>query len=138
MTLEDLVGNHILSGVEFGTKKVNGYGWYEDANFAKFTIDGVTYLALENPDDGYRSYMEELQIVEETCSVRLPDVKVRCLMRDSKFHGQIDDVLSFVDVENGKEFLAIGTENTNDYYPYCVFEYTPENMSCNSEVATDD
>ena len=138
MILEDLVGNHVLSGVELGTKKVDVYGWYVDSNFAKFTLDGVTYLALENPDDGYRSYMEELQVVEETCAVRLPDVKVRCHMRDFKCSGQTDDVLSFVDVENGKEFLAIGTENTEDYYPYCVFEYTPENMSCNSEVTSDD
>lgn len=47
------------------------------------------------------------------------------------FKKEVDDILVFVDVKNGKEILKVGTGNTDDYYPYCVLEYTPENLSCN-------
>lgn len=135
MELEKLTGKHILSGIELGQKEVRDSWGYTIGNFVKFTLDGVTYIALENPDDGYRSYMEELEIVDEVCKTKLPDIEVVCSMRhDHTAHlGQDDDILSFVDANNGKEILAIGTANTNDYYPYCVFEYTPENMSCNEK-----
>ena len=45
-----------------------------------------------------------------------------------------NDILVFVDFENGKEILEIGTGNYDDYYPYCVLNYYPENMSCNGGV----
>lgn len=134
MELNELVGEHILSGIETGTKQIEGFWGEETCNFVKFTLDGVTYLALEDPDDGYRSYMEELQIVEERCKFPLPNVKVICVMRKSEeeygFH-QEDDILSFIDAISRKEILAIGTANTDDYYPWCVMEYYPQNMACN-------
>lgn len=132
MELRNLVGSHILSGIEVGTEKTKRYFREEPCNYIKFTLDGVTYLAREDPDDGYRSYMEELEIVEGTCKIKLPDVSVFCHMRgDTEY--EVNDVLVFTDAMNCKEILAIGTENTNDYYPYCVLEYTPENMSCNAD-----
>jgi hypothetical protein len=119
----DLVGEHVLSGLETGTRDVYG----ETCNCVKFTLDGVTYVAVEDPDDGYRSYMNGLYIVEEKCKVALPDIEVFCRMRDNGS----DDVLVFHDCLNGNEILAIGTEDYSDYYPICIFDYHPENMSCN-------
>lgn len=52
-------------------------------------------------------------------------------VRIAKDGGERNDILVFHDVMNGKEILAIGTGNFDDYYPYCVLEYTPENMFCN-------
>lgn len=120
--LEDLVGKHILSGIETGNIGSSGY--------VGFTLDGVTYRAVEDTCDGYRSYMEDLVVVEQPCKIRLPDIEVVCCMLDDDPHPD-DDVLVFIDALNGKTILKIGTENTKDYYPYCVMEYTPENMSCN-------
>jgi hypothetical protein len=52
--LKDFVGKHILSGIEFSTMIRKDY-WGEDesVNYIKFTLDGITYLAVEDPDDGY-------------------------------------------------------------------------------------
>lgn len=137
MNLSDLVGEHILSGIEIGTMEMEIYGCTAICNFIKFAIDGVTLLAMEDPDDGYRSYMRDLVIVEEPCKIKLPDIRVCCTMcPDGELYK--NEVLSFVDVLSGKEILAVGTENTDDYYPYCVLEWTPENMFCNmKEAATD-
>lgn len=130
MKLKDLIGKHILSGIEVGQKKVKNYYGEELCNYIKFTIDDTTYMALEDPDDGYRSYMHELKVVEETCQTKLPNILVRCFMRKSSDY-QKDDVLVFVDVKSRKEILHVGTANYDDWYPYCVLDYRPENMFCN-------
>lgn len=133
MELKDLAGNHILSGIEVGQKTVERYFYQEACNYIKFTIDGTTYMALEDPDDGYRSYMHELEIVEEPCKIKLPNIFVCCHMRGNGDY-ENNDILVFVDFENKKEILEIGTGNYDDYYPYCVLNYYPENMSCNGGV----
>jgi hypothetical protein len=130
--LKDLTGKHILSGIEIG--KVVREAWYggtEEPNCVKFTLDGVTYMAVEDPSDGYRSYMEDLVVVEEPCKIRLPDVEVICHMKEDDRYER-NDVLVFVDALNGKTILELGTANYDDYYPYCVMEYIPENMNCNA------
>ena len=80
--LKDLIGKHILSGVETGVLKRKRYWREEECAYVKFTLDGVTYLAIEDPDDGYRSYMEELEISEIPCKVNLPNIEVLCKMMD--------------------------------------------------------
>lgn len=42
-----------------------------------------------------------------------------------------NDLLKVYDVENGKLILEVGTANTNDYYPYYVANWNPENMHIN-------
>ena len=134
MELKDLVGKHLLQGIELGTEPNPGqWRTFETREFILFTLDRVTYKAIEDPDDGYRSYMEDLEIVEEVPRTSIPDVEVLGTMRaPSKWED--NDVIEFLDTKNGLPILAIGTGNTNDYYPYCVLEYTPENMACNDEV----
>ena len=129
MILEDLVGKHVLSGIEEGmlTNPYDG-----DCAYIKFTLDGITYKAIENPDDGYRSFLNELEIVDEKCKIRVPDIEVVCHMREYDKPWE-NDVLCFVDAANGEIFLSIGTENTNNYYPYCVMEYFPERLHCNQK-----
>ena len=130
MELNELIGNHILSGVETGVLTKNNYGWEDMCNYIKFTLDGVTYMAVEDPDDGYRSFMEELEISKEPCKVSLPNIEVFCaMMADDRY--KRNDVLLFFDVLSGKEILSVGTESYDDYYPICHLEYHPENMYCN-------
>lgn len=131
MQLNEFIGEHILSGIEVGTMQIDDYSWTEICNYIKFTLDGVTLLAAEDPSDGYRSYMRELAIVEEPCKIKLPDIRVCCTMRPDDGKWCKNEVLSFIDVLSGKEILAVGTENYDDYYPYCILEYSPENMYCN-------
>ncbi len=135
MELKDLVGKHILQGIELGMEpNLSDWVYFEQRHFILFRLDGVTYKATEDPDDGYRSYMRELQIVEDVIPrVTLPDVEVvGCMHPDDKW--EKFNVIEFNDAKNGKCVLAIGTGNTDDYYPYCVLEYTPENLACNEGV----
>lgn len=132
MKLEELTGSHILKGIETG-EITREDRWGElNCNYIKFTLDETTYMAIEDPDDGYRSYMEELQTTEEPCRIKVPDIQVVCHMREDEY--EACDVLEFIDAMNGKKILAVGTANIDDYYPYCVMEYTPENMYCNEEI----
>lgn len=126
MKIIDLVGTHIFSGIETGTHK--------DCGYIKFILDGVTYMALENPVDGYRSYMEDLEVVDEPCKTKLPDIPVYCKHRSEDGWGMESDILDFYDETNNERFLTIGTEHTDDYYPYCVFEYKPENLAVNTDI----
>lgn len=130
MKLSDLVGEHILSGIETGGREVQACGETVTASCVKFTLDGMTYLALEDPDDGYRSYLRELVIVDEACRIKLPNVQVRCEM----WHRcDEDEILVFTDVLNGERFLAVGTDYRDGWYPECIMEYRPEKMYCNME-----
>lgn len=127
MKLKDLVGIHCLSGVDLSVINDSGY----DCNCVKFTLDGVTYCAVEDPDDGYRSYCGELVVSDSSCRFQFPALQVLCTMQFEGLWG--DDVLLFTDVITGKEVLAVGTEDLNDYYPVCVMRYTPENMAHNKK-----
>ena len=130
MKLKDLCGTHIFSGVELGKTEYESFGYVEQTNYVKFTLDGTHYYAIENPSDGYRSYMEEMQISENSPEIKIPFVEVLCRMRDSNIY-ETNEVLDFIDLKNGKKIFSVGTANTDDYYPYVVFEYHPENIHYN-------
>ena len=135
--LKDLVGKHILSGIEVGMMEhEDSWGHWEKCNYIKFALDGVNYLAIEDSSDGYRSYMHDLEVSDTPCKIHLPNIEVVCRMQEDDNYER-NDVLEFIDVLNGKKILAVGTANYDDYYPYCVLEYTPENMSCNEGRVSD-
>lgn len=135
MELKELEGKHILQGIEVSSEPTTGWSWCNNANYIKFKLDGVTYKATENPDDGYRSYCKELEIVKDNPEIPLPDVEVECrhkrYNKDKWGWSRIDDILEFTDVKNGKVILTIGTEDIGDYYPGCVLSWVPENLSIN-------
>lgn len=142
MKLKDLVGNHLMTGIETGTVKRN-CGWdksLNNCNYVKFRLDGVTYIAIEDPEDGYRSCCEELKIVDEECKTALPAILVECKMREDAYTNswceEKNNILEFYDVANKQMFMAVGTGNIDDWYPYFVFEYTPELLSCNVQYAS--
>ena len=118
--LEWLVGPHELSGVDHETRKnPYGYGYGdEEANGLRFVLDGVTFLAMEDPEDGYRSTLGGLAIVSDppVTNVFAP-VKVTGRMRapsNEPYHDSSDEVIEFV-VASGDVVLAVGTDNADDY-----------------------
>lgn len=135
--LGDLIGTHTLQGIEVGSREfADCFGHIEEMGYIKFKLDGLTYMAVEDPDDGYRSYLRDLLVVDEECATKLPDIPVACRwMEDTPGPwGEENEVLIFADAENGKDVLKVGTGNVGDYYPYCVLEYYPENMAINEGV----
>lgn len=129
MELKDLVGLHKLSGVDTATETVKLYA--EECNVVRFVLDGITYKAVEDPDDGYRSHCGELIVCKEPITNNFPPQVVMAKMKDNQEYS-VNDTLQFIDVITGKTVLEIGTDNTDDYYPYCVMNWNPENLAINT------
>lgn len=130
LTLESLCGEHYLSGVEEKSEEVERLYGTELCDVVLFTLDGVTYKLVENPDDGYRSYCDEITISEKPPKYTFPPVKVVCSMMENNGY-ENNDCIVIRDSSNGKTILEAGTKNYDDWYPYCHFSYTPKNMACN-------
>ena len=132
MKLADLKGKHILSGIETGMTKVpDGYG--EEGNYVKFCLDGTNYMAIEDPSDGWRSYLADIVVSDTPCKIQIPDTEVMATIRDTDKYGENSEVLVLTDCKTANIVLEVGTENVGDYYPLCVLEWTPENLWCNKE-----
>lgn len=141
MELSDLVGAHMLSGVDTGRMTVVDEYWGEeqDCQFVKFTLDGVHYSAVEDPEDGYRSRCRDLVISAEPPKYSFPPQLMRCYMKedDSDF-GHHNDILVMEDALTGEVVLEVGTSDYDYYYPCCHFEYRPEGMACNNPSISED
>ena len=133
MELSDLVGMHELSGVDTTTEEVVETYRTETVDVVRFVLDGKTYKATEDPDDGYRSYLKDITVCDEAVANNFPPQKVLGKMKDNSPHRSCD-VIQFVDVVTGKVVLEVGTDNSDDYYPWCVLSWQPENLACNSAV----
>ena len=134
MELKDLVGKHLLTGVDEFTKAEIVYGGFEDCQYLNFILDGVTYTVIEDPDDGYRSSMKEIKVSDVPLTNMFAPIEVIASYKDIDKYGTKGDLLIITDAKNGKVILEIGTEDTNDYYPSFVANWSPENMAVNNET----
>lgn len=137
--LTDLIGRRRLDAVDFDDEKIKEYygDGYEDASVCRFRLDGVVYIAIEDPSDGYRSSMRELTVANDaTMKNVFPAIDVDGRHRTSGEYGTEDDVLELVDAVTGKVVLEVGTDNVDDYYPGFVASFHPESMVTNADVLT--
>lgn len=129
-------GIHYLSGIGYSTKE---YGWSNKGiNVYLFCIDGKTYGAYEDPDDGYRSFgcLEEM---DAKCQYTFPPQAVRVVNKrvdrkiehDGWLEYENKFMIHILDAVNGKEVLVVGTDYSESYYPMAIFNYTPENLEIN-------
>lgn len=127
MTLHDLCGYHLFSGIErFQTPAEYGL----TRSGVRFIFDGVSYEVWEDPSDGYRSYLGEIYESDSLPAYLFPvSVPVVCHMDDS----ECSEILCVRDALNGEIIMRIGTDYSEDYYPQCILEYYPENMSVNQK-----
>jgi len=135
ISFESLIGLHRLAAVDLSTESIKddwGLG-YDDCNVLRFTLDGKTYVAAEDPDDGYRSSMRYLKRSKTKPKNVFPFCKVFVKIRN-KSRSQADNVLEFWDVITGKLVLEVGTENVDDYYPCFVASFHPEAMAVNAAL----
>jgi len=141
MELKDLTGLHKLTGVSFGSLEIEKeFSGKETVNSIVIILDNKSYMAIENPDDGYRSSMREIIQLSKNDGA----IKVNCEVDvKNKFQAQRvfatmrqgtnDEILDVYDVHTGKIVLAIGTSNYDDYYPCFIYEFVPENMLINKD-----
>jgi hypothetical protein len=132
--LESLAGEHELTGVDYiaSEELKSNYEWSGPYNgqVIRFVLDGKTYTAREDDNDGYRSAMEDL-VEGGVCKNQFAPQRVLCSIRTEGEYGSKDDVLEMRDIATGKLVLEVGTDNTDDYYPSFVANFKPENMACN-------
>lgn len=126
-----------LTGVDIST--VSEKTWsdqFEYCQVINFILDGITYSAIEDPNDGYRSSLKEVRITDTKvtnvfppCTVRVEKCSARIV--DAYRQDCQDDTILFIDTVTGKTVMEVGTSNADDYYPSYVNSFMPENMSCN-------
>ncbi len=126
VTLESLVGEHVLTGVD--SEQTRQECAYEDATALRFVLDGRIYVATEDPEDGYRSCLGGIAIVDGPPVV---NVFPPCRVVGSMLESSSDEILELRDVSTGKVVLEVGTSDTDDYYPSFVGNFTPESMAVN-------
>jgi hypothetical protein len=133
MELKDLVGPHELSGVDMAREVITTYGdEKEEVDVVLFILDGITYKAVEDPSDGYRSYCRDVVVCEDKVSNTFPPQQVIASMKEDEGYSN-NDTIQFTDVVTGKVVLQVGTDNHDDYYPYCVMVWNPENLAINNK-----
>lgn len=92
---------------------------------------GKIYVAVEDPEDGYRSCMKSLTVDTEPIKNSFAGVRVLVRQAPSQEFSN-DDILEMIDLANGKTVLTVGTDNFDDYSPGFVANWTPENLAVNS------
>jgi len=90
----------------------------------KFKLDKVIYEAMEDENDGYRSMLGCVIAKEPEDGIffKSPIANVWLVYEES----DCDDNYKLIDITDGHVWLRFGTDNTDDYYPYFVFEYSPK------------
>ncbi len=92
-------------------------------------MDGIAYLAIEDPNDGYRSCMGAVFSAKADAyslgiNYEWINRPVVCRHLD-KSESYECDILEIVDSETGHVWLRVGTNNKDDYYPWFVSEWKP-------------
>ena len=130
----ELLGLRTLTGFEGGItiQRKDSYFHDEDSYAVIFILDDVTYMAIEDVNDGYRSSLEQLIITDRECKNKIPPHLVRGKFRKDDTYGK-NDTVEFIDVITNSVVMAIGTDNIDDYYPGCVMEFNPTELAVNKE-----
>lgn len=92
-----------------------------------FKLGDLIFHAVEDPFDGYRSYLNSINITNsdearDTIFFHTPVARVQVWegTGPNDFEGY-----EFRDISDGHCWLRIGTAHTDDLYPWFVFEYNP-------------
>ena len=128
--LRELTGRHILSGVDMNTSEATK-AYSPDSCAVNFVLDGVTYTALEDPDDGYRSLL--LGVFKNITSVKytFQPCQVVCSTASTSYDPNSPDILVMRDSVTGEIVLSVGTDYSEDYYPTFVYYWNPKNLVIN-------
>jgi len=57
---------------------------------------------------------------------------VGAMRRYTGYNTDAEGLIDFIDIITGKPVLSVGTDWSDSYYPYAVFEFMPENMAINA------
>ena len=146
----------LLSGVWFNTYQFTDddhlFRFSDACQHMYFMLNGVIYRVSEDPDDGYRSHLDDIVICDlMPLNIWQPGERVYCahVTRDSgRWHNLGEtkeedyayrndrcDIVEVWSSETEKVVLEFGTDMVDDYYPTFVGRFNPEHMSLNNPKA---
>jgi len=87
-----------------------------------FKLGAQVYQAVEDEDDGYRSCLQEIEVVSKA------DVEARNLVFPKRPVDTVrvvtdEDFTSLISTRDGHVWLKFGTDVSDDYYPVFIFQY---------------
>ena len=132
--LKELEGEYDKIAISHTPPKVDKNYWGEKPNTFAFRLGDKFFLAAENPEDGYRSsldYIIEIDELPDSSEIINRPVKAYFInKRDNDSYYECCEILKIEDIETGHIWLEVGTDNTDDYYPWFVAKWWPmENNS---------
>ena len=107
MLLKKLIGNTYLF-----------YGAYDN----KFRLDDTIYKCIEDPSDGYRSYMSDFIIANDNLGLfDEPIAKIKVSHIPQYGMSEYDGIYVLENIFTNKILLEFGTDNSDTYYPNYIF-----------------
>ena len=89
-----------------------------------FKLDKLVYEAVEDEDDGYRSCLNEVVLVDKGSMIFQRRMLARVVVGEAD-HGDFEG-WQLIDAKDGHVWLRFGTDHVDDYYPMFTFEYQPK------------
>lgn len=94
-----------------------------------FKLGDYVFEAIEDESDGYRSYLGSIEITNKVCIFYQRPIAIVEVMEVERFNEQGWGLFTgFVLCEEGYEWLVVGTDNNDDYYPCFMFNYYPKEV----------
>ena len=114
------------------------YNFYGvDGNY--FKIGNCIFECVEDENDGYRSSLEEIRVIEDADIIQhlifqsIPICKVRIVDHD----GECFDGYKLIS-ESGHCWLEFGTDYYDGYYPLFIVRYNPKVGDFDEHLSTDE
>lgn len=108
------------------------FDFYGHDNCA-FKLGEAIFEAIEDPDDGYRSYLDTIKLKsskgliffgQPIAQVQVTEFKSKSDLEKYAYEEFVGYALR--DITDGHIWLKIGTDYRDDYYPCFVFSYQPK------------
>lgn len=128
-------GIHYLSGVD--DISVN-YGWEDEyTDGIALCIDDKTFIAYNDPNDGYRSYGWIEESNREVFNT-FPPQKVKITYHswdgiDESGWSESGHYYEITNPDDNSTILIVGTDTSDSYYPVALFQWHPENLPINKK-----
>jgi len=88
----------------------------------------IVFQAIENPDDGYRSYLDCVRIAKPD-GIFFDRPLAKVIINDIDEFNEYRRTFEgyhLKDLTDDHVWLRFGTDNHDDYYPTFIFEYCPK------------
>jgi len=106
-----------MKSVNFDNLVGEAASLYYCNNLNQFQLGSVIFEVIEDEEDGYRSSMSEVNIVN-----RLAQENTRDFLADVII-AKVDEIYQIIDITDGHIWYEFGTNTNDDYYPWFIFKY---------------